>query len=391
MTEASPDSQPHELIQAIDEKITAVRTQSLDFSFNELADMHDAGELIIDPEFQRMFRWSEGAQARFIESLLLELPVPPIFLIEREDRIYELIDGLQRISSYLHFRGSLVMEGKRLDPLRLSECDIVPELNGKTYSDLPRSLEIKLKRSYIRAEILRKESDARLRYHMFKRLNTGGEILSQQEVRNATVRLLSDKFNNFIGELSRHADYRYCIATISEGARSRRFDQELVLRFFAFKNNIAAYSHDVADFLTEYLESVSDPISPVPFDYDAERATFEKTFRLLRMISDRLSMDLVVGGQNIGSRIFGTVSALSSEPRGQFSVYHYEGLTLGIQRVLDQIDETNEGQIESLAEVVRFGKGDQDFLQHTGAGKNQRNALAERINYFGNYFTEALA
>ena len=134
MTEASSTSTADELIQAIDEKIAAVRTQSLDFSFNELADMHDAGELIIDPEFQRMFRWSEGAQARFIETLLLELPVPPIFLIEREDRVYELIDGLQRISSYLHFRGSLAIDGSPLPPLQLSECDIVPELNGSRLS-----------------------------------------------------------------------------------------------------------------------------------------------------------------------------------------------------------------------------------------------------------------
>ncbi|MGW2199641.1 DUF262 domain-containing protein, partial [Streptosporangium sp. NPDC001682] len=157
----SPTS-PDDLIRSVDEKISAVRTQTLDFSFNELADMHAAGELIIDPEFQRMFRWTEGAQARFIESLLLELPIPPIFLIEREDRIYELIDGLQRISSFLHFRGQLVIDGKRQDPLVLSDCDIVPELNGVFYHDLPRALEIKLKRSYIRAEILRKESDPRL-------------------------------------------------------------------------------------------------------------------------------------------------------------------------------------------------------------------------------------
>src|SRR5262249_35129771 len=157
--------------------ISSVRTQAIDFSFNELADMHAAGELIIDPDFQRMFRWPEGSQARFIESLILELPIPPIFLIEREDRVYELIDGLQRISSYLHFRDQLVIDGVKLGPLVLQDCDIVKELNGLTYADLPRSLDIKLKRSYIRAEILRKESDPRLRYYMFKRLNTGGEML----------------------------------------------------------------------------------------------------------------------------------------------------------------------------------------------------------------------
>jgi len=169
MTEVLPDFS-QTLVEAVDSKIASVRTNSLDFSFNELADMYASGELIIRPEFQRMFRWTDGAQSRFIESLLLELPVPPIFLIEREDRIYELIDGLQRISSFLRFRGQLKNGDKLREPLVLSDCDIVEELNGRTYRTLPKSLEIKLKRSYIRAEILRKESDPRLRYHMFKRL-----------------------------------------------------------------------------------------------------------------------------------------------------------------------------------------------------------------------------
>src|SRR3954469_20939330 len=96
-----------ELIEAVDRRISGGRTRSIDFSFNELADMHESGELIIDPDFQRVFRWTEGARSRFIESLLLELPIPPIFLIETDEREYELIDGLQRISSFLHFRGEV--------------------------------------------------------------------------------------------------------------------------------------------------------------------------------------------------------------------------------------------------------------------------------------------
>src|SRR5215469_9751673 len=115
------DQERDDLIQAVDSKISSVRTQAIDFSFNELADMHAAGELIIDPDFQRMFRWPEGSRARFIESLILELPIPPIFLIEREDRVYELIDGLQRISSYLHFRDQLVIDGVKLGPLVLQD------------------------------------------------------------------------------------------------------------------------------------------------------------------------------------------------------------------------------------------------------------------------------
>ena len=84
-----------ELVESIDIKTKNIRTKSLDISFNELLDMYEKNELIIRPEYQRLFRWSEGTQSRFIESLLIELPIPPIFVIERTEGVYELIDGLQ--------------------------------------------------------------------------------------------------------------------------------------------------------------------------------------------------------------------------------------------------------------------------------------------------------
>ena len=148
-----------ELIEAVDEKVKDIRTRSLDISFNELLGMYEDGELVVDPEYQRLFRWSEGKQSRFIESLLLELPLPPIFVIELEDGKYELIDGLQRISSYLHFRGVL-HEIKKEDgthcELKLSECDIVENLNNHTYQKLPTALKLKLKRNFIRVEVLKR-------------------------------------------------------------------------------------------------------------------------------------------------------------------------------------------------------------------------------------------
>lgn len=379
MTSNGMPATPDALIREVDDKLTSVRTTSLDLSFNELADMYSSGELIIEPEFQRMFRWSEGKQSRFIESLILELPVPPIFLIEQEDRVYELIDGLQRISSYLHFRGLIEVEGQD-NPLKLEDCDIVPELNGRTFNELPRALDIKLKRSYIRAEILRKESDPRLRYYMFKRLNTGGETLEEQEIRNATIRLLSNDFNAFIIELSQIPDFAACIDIITDNQRLRKFDQELVLRFFSFKNDFASYKHDVADFMTSYMESVSDPSHDGVFMFDEERVNFLKTFALLRKIADKLE---------IGGRIFGTVAS-SGAPRSQFSVYHYEGIVLGIQAVLDRVDIDDDEEIDVLAEVVIKGKADRDFLVHCGAGKNYRNPMTARVEFFAQRFQAAL-
>jgi uncharacterized protein with ParB-like and HNH nuclease domain len=184
-----------DLIAAIDEKLKRVHTQSLDISFNELLDMHENGELNINPDYQRLFQWSEGAQSRFIESLLLEMPVPPIYVIEEEDGKYLLIDGLQRISSYLHLRGAL--EATHLDPpirlgekLVLKDCDIVKELNGKTFDDLGTALQIRLKRAFVRVEVVRKGSNPHFKYYMFKRLNTGGQLLTEQQIRNCTIRLL---------------------------------------------------------------------------------------------------------------------------------------------------------------------------------------------------------
>lgn len=101
------------LIKAIDNQAKSVKTKSLDISFNELLDMYNNQELIISPDYQRMFRWSEEKQSMFIESLILEMPLPPIFVIENGEGSYELIDGLQRISTYLHFRYKDIDESVR--------------------------------------------------------------------------------------------------------------------------------------------------------------------------------------------------------------------------------------------------------------------------------------
>src|SRR5258708_28389094 len=215
MTENSPPSEVVELINEIDARMKKVHTNSLDLSFNELMDMRSAGELNISPDYQRLFQWSEGARSRFIESLLLEMPVPPIYVVEEDDGRYLLIDGLQRISSYLHMRGAL--EAAHLDPpirvgekLKLADCDIVRSLNGLTWDDLGTALQIRLKRSFVRVEVVRKGSDPRFKYHMFKRLNTGGALLTEQQMRNCTIRLLDPTFNDFIIELSKTDDFRVC-------------------------------------------------------------------------------------------------------------------------------------------------------------------------------------
>jgi len=373
MTTHNGISEPS-LTESVDQKIEKIRTRSLDLSFNELLDMYKGEELKIDPEYQRLFRWSEGKQSRFIESLILEMPIPPIFVIEEADGIYELIDGLQRISSYLHFVGQHPKyrdEDGGSQYLVLSECDIVEGLNGYTYPNLPKTLEIKLKRSFVRVEVLRKESDPRLRYYMFKRLNTGGELLSDQEIRNCTVRLLNNAFNTFIIELSRNEDFVECIKTVSQERLDKKYDQELVLRFFAFKNARDHYTHEVGDFMTEYMEAVSDPArDDIRFSYQMEKEIFCKTFKILR--------------GTLGENAFA-----GSNPQGiivsRFLSYHYEAFTLGIQPYLDRIDIYDQVFKDKFTETLLDIKRDTTFRNiTTGGGKNYPNPLRERIDFVVN-------
>jgi len=366
-----PQVSGYELITAVDRQIEKMRSRSLDLSFNELLDMHKNDELIIDPEYQRLFRWSEGNQSRFIESLILEMPIPPIYVIELSEGTYELIDGLQRISSYLHFRGQhpdRINSDGTSSKLILTDCDIVKELNGHTFDSLPATLQIRLRRNFVRVEVIRKENDKRLRYYVFKRLKTGGELLSEQEIRNCTIRLIDNKFNDFIINLAGNSDFKNCISNLSEERIEQKGDQELILRFFAFKNDYKNYVHDVSDFITDYMEKVSDPTQKGnPFDYAAEELIFEKTFKILNYTLESAAFS--------GTNAQGDLVA-------KFLSYHYEAFTLGLQPHLDKIDPYNKKVIEKLKKELLSIKKDAEFRRMTtGGGKNTARRLQERIAF----------
>jgi len=350
------------LIKQVDSQLQSVHTTSLDISFNELADMVREGELDISPDYQRLFQWSEGARSRFIESLLLEMPVPPIYMVEEDDNRKLLIDGLQRLSSYFHFRGLLEAPHIRPTPVKmgdklvLQDCDIVTELNGKTYDDLGVALQIKLKRSFVRVEVVRKGSNTKFKYHMFKRLNTGGEALTNQQLRNCTIRLLDPKFNDFIIELADgNQQFKTCTSTISDEQMLGAYDKELVLRFFALKNWRTEFKHDVADFLTEYMEAVSDPETPMMFDYSEQREAFRQTFDIL--------------AKSLGEHSFSRANKTATDLVRAFGIYHYEAFTIGLQPYLAEINASTPEMTTKLPELLRGIKLDDEFIKLTTGGR----------------------
>ena len=355
------------LIENVDNQIINIRTKSLDVSFNELYDMYTDGELVISPDYQRLFRWEEEKQSRFIESLILEMPVPPIFVIEIKDGVYELIDGLQRVSSYLHFRGEVLGEATT-EPLILCGCDIVPALNGLSFHMLPKPLQIKIKRSFVRMEVIKKESEPSLKYHMFKRLNTGGELLSAQEIRNCTVRLLDSKALDFIDECSKNSDFRAVISKIGTDGFNMKYDQELVLRFFAIKNDLQSYKYPVTEYFTRYLEKITT--GEIEFDYSREKRIFEKTFYIIN--------------QALDSSAFSSRTRTNNE-KNDFILYYYDGISIAVGSMIDSFNEFDRFQeLKDVIEDIKFGEELQSYK--TGS----INSVTKRIELFSVGVSQAI-
>lgn len=357
------------LVEAVERERKRASVRSLDISFNELADMYKTGELHITPDYQRTFRWSQEKQSQFIESVVLEMPIPPIYAVEVGEAKWELIDGLQRLSTYLHYRGDLDLPEREIvrgvNQLKLAGCDIIRELNGCSFEDLPTSLQHRVRRATLRVEVVRQESNPRFSFYMFKRLNTGGEPLSDMEARNCSIRLLGPEFCKYISELTDSDGFQSCCTDITDEFRNKMGAEELILRFFAFKNNLDDYVHDIDPFLTRYMERVTD--NTIPFDYERERKAFELTFRTLSQTLGARACQRWTDGRGYS---------------GGFAMSHYEAFSIGLAQALAKHDygevaENTRALIQGAMEDV---KKDPELKKLTvGGGRNFRRIYDQKI------------
>ena len=184
-----------ELDSQVEEKRKEIHTDAYPMSIGEVINLYSEGDLDIHPEFQRIYRWNEVQKSRLIESILLGIPLPSFFVAQQEDGVWDVVDGLQRLSTIFSFLGIYKNEnGERQPPLRLTATEYLPELEGKYWSDdlnencLSKELQRSFKREKIDLKIIKKESDEHTKYELFQRLNTFGSSLSDQEVRNYLIR-----------------------------------------------------------------------------------------------------------------------------------------------------------------------------------------------------------
>lgn len=269
------------LVKQIDDQRNLLPTDRLDVSFGEIMSMYERNEIIIKPAFQRYFRWDEEQRTRFIESVLLGIPIPPIFVATDKDGVWELIDGLQRISTMLSFFGILRSEDEGIrsnNNWKMGEGERVPLLNGYGHENIPNQFRLNLKRSTCRVEILKWNGNYDMRFELFNRLNTGGSPLTPQEIRNCIYRDISPKFNDFLKEISANTDFLNLI-DINTEQFEQLYHEELALRFISLYKNTQNVHTSIAQHMTSFMKSALDNKD---FDYEKYRKIFTELFSLLK-------------------------------------------------------------------------------------------------------------
>lgn len=258
-----------DLEQKITEQRNTLKTDRLDMSFGEILNLFDDKALLINPEFQRLFRWDTDQQTRFIESILLGIPIPPIFVAEDKDGKWELVDGLQRTSTILSFFGKLPIAEK--NNLKLSSGELLNDsIKELTINDLSLKLQYTIKRSVCRVEILRWDSDIDMRYELFNRLNTGSSPLTAQELRNC---IYIGSFNTIIRSLANSPKFIEVLA-LSPKKSEQMYHEELILRFFANKFSDKIIRKNLQFYLDSFIKKVQK--EEIIINFEEEQKNFEK-------------------------------------------------------------------------------------------------------------------
>jgi hypothetical protein len=357
------------LQEEIDSMRQEIRADGYSMSIGEWISLYENEEIDIHPEFQRFFRWSSRQKTSLIESILLGIPVPPIFVSQREDGVWDVVDGLQRLSTIYEFAGKLRDEEKNLiPPLVLKETKYLPNLKDKKWDD-PYDLEnsltstqrLLIKRAKIDATILLKESDEIAKYELFQRLNTGGSIATPQEVRNCILVMFNREMFQWMKNLSQNEMFRECIA-LSERPLEEQYDMELLLRFLVFRA-IDGYAmrgigDDLGGFLTDRMVEMA---KNTHFNYKQEEEAFQKTFEILY--------------EQMGSDSFRRYSPNKDKFLGGFLVSAYEVIALGIGYNYAELSQSHIDIREKVKQIWT----NPEYTSWSGSGTTAQRRLPRLV------------
>lgn len=323
----------------------AITSYGADYTVDTLVKRMEQAAFRI-PEFQRRFVWSQRHASKFIESLLMGLPVPGVFLYKEADNRHLVIDGQQRLRSLQAFYKGLFSEKK----FRL--VGVAEPWLGKTYETLDTSDKLKLDDAIVHATIFQQDVPAKALdsvYFVFERINTGGIRLSPQEIRNC---ISQGNFNKLVRNLNNDPHWRRLFGPENKRAK----DQELLVRFFAFYKDLGAYSRPMSNFLNDFTDKMNK------IDQSALEAMAE-VFRETIALVD------------------GAVNGRAFRPVRSFNTAVFDGVMVGLARRLERKPTPSLADIATAYDALLANKEFRRRWERATADEEtvkQRMEIAER-------------
>lgn len=242
------DELPSTAFSPINFNVTTRRISDIYASFNDR-------ELDTTPAFQRGYVWDKIKASKLIESVLLHVPLPLIYTAEEKDGSEVVIDGQQRLMTFIGFLSGEFPKDRK--PFKLTKLKILKDLNNKSFADLDQPLKIALRRYGVSIIKIANSTDENVKFEIFERLNTGAVTLSAQELRNCMYR---GKLNDLIKDISLHESFRRVLSL--QERPQRMVDCEMVLRFFAFNERTHLnYTGKMKSFMNDFMKTYQN-ISP---------------------------------------------------------------------------------------------------------------------------------
>ena len=318
------------LTEEIEEAQRLVKTDAYQMSIGEIVNMYDGREIIIDPEFQRLFRWSITQKSKLIESILLGIPLPSIFVFEKEDSTWELIDGLQRISTILEFMGKLRRPPRKIAPPSILEgtkylpslhnavweqSKLIPDVSINDQKEFDKSHQLSIRRARISVEILKRPSDEQTKFDLFQRLNAGGTQANAQELRNCIMLMVNADYYRTVKDAAEYQKFR-TLVSVSKNQMDRQRHLEFAVRFLVYTYE----SHDGTLDVEQYIDNGIVHLAKSGAGVEAE-TMLRRTFQLLHEAAGKDALRRFENGRH----------------SGKVGLVGLEGIAVGVAKNLDAI------------------------------------------------------
>lgn len=327
-----------------------IRVDPKVFSLLDIIRFIDQSRIDLSPDFQRHFVWKDIQQSRLIESLLLRIPLPVFYLSEDEDGLYQVVDGLQRLTTIHRFiKNKLKLKGLEY----LNECE------GYYFSSIPPKYQRRLEDTQLTFNVIAPTTPISVKFEIFKRINEGGKPLNRQEIRNSMAK---PHIRDFIKKLASSTFFK--IATDNSVKAVRMEDQELILRFIGFYLAQYGYGHQYKGEMESFLDDTLDFLN--------KKATSsllneqEKGFYLAMRNAKHL----------FGHYAFRKIT--SSDPHNYRRPLINKSLFTVWSVLLSNLEENDVKLLPPdffIAELAKFIKEDKDYLDSLTTGTNQANKI----------------